>query len=213
MGFNRNFSKYVLLAKDFLPQAPAEAVITAGRTDYFQTPEMMDECFERNAEGMLKNMMIHEIVVLVSHFGLRADEIEEIVCDKKYTCHEIRKGFADFSKMGCTLRMKDGRNFVLWGSRSGGEYAECSISWPGASFKTVRPDAEVSRVAAELEAATPGCPPFFYIQDGEYLLLKERIVQHVAEGKKGNPEGVCTIQHAIEGLKVCDLITVALVKG
>jgi len=114
------------------------------------------------AQGMLKNMMIHELVVLISHFGLKVDNIKEIVPDRKYTCQEIRKGVADFSKVGFTIHMKDGQKFVLWGDRCDGEYAEAIVSADGLSMKTVRPDPVVSQVAASIEKDEPGCMPFFY---------------------------------------------------
>lgn len=213
MGFNRNYSKYVLMAKDFMPHAPPGVTVTVGRNDAFNSPEALDECFERNAEGMMKNMMIHELVVLITHFGLRVSDIKSVVPDKKYTCQEIRKGIADFSKVGFTIHMKDGRKFGLWGNRCDGEYAEAIISSDGMTFKTVRPDPELANVAAHLEAEEPGCMPFFYLQDGEYLGLKKKIVEHIAAGKKGVPEGIATIDTAIEGLKLCDIITKALVEA
>lgn len=211
MGFNRNYSKYVGLAKDFMAHAPEGATVTLGRNDAFNSPEALDECFERNAEGMMKNMMIHELVVLISHFNLRVADIKEIVSDKKYTCREIRKGVADFSKVGFTISMNDGRKFHLWGDRCDGEYAEAIVSADGVSFKTVRPDPKLADGAAAIEKDEPGCMPFFYLQDGEYLLLKKRMIDHIAEGKPGVPEGIATIETAIEGLKLCDLITNALI--
>merc|ERR1719401_948049 len=213
MGFNRNYSKYVSLAKDFMAHAPEGATVTLGRNDAFNSPEALDECFERNSEGMLKNMMIHELVVLISHFGLRVANIKEIVPDKKYTCQEIRKGVADFSRVGFTIHMKDGQKFVLWGDRCDGEYAEAIIGADGLMFKTVRPDPKLAAVAAEIESEEPGCMPFFYLQDGEYLGLKKQFCDHISQGKPGVPEGIATIETAIEGLKLCDLITSALMKA
>jgi len=195
-------------------KAPADAAFTLGRNDCFNTPESLDECFERNAEGMLKNMMIHEIVVLISYFGLKVDSIKEIVADKSYTCVETRKGFTDLSKMGCTIRTVEGREFKLWGDRSDGEYGEAVVTAGGKElFKAVRPDAEVSKTAEEIEKADPGCMPYFYLQDGEYLALKKQVVEHVASGKPGSPEGVASVETAIEGLKLCDCITEALMSG
>lgn len=210
MGFNRNYSKYVSVAKDFMKTAPAGAQLTLGRNDAFNTPAALDECFERNAEGFLKNMMIHELVVLISHFGVRVADIKEVVKDNKYTVQELRKGVVDFSRMGFTLVMKNGTQFKLWGDRCDGEYAEAVVSWPGVTFTAVRPDPTLAAEAAKIEAEEPGCMPFFYLQDGEYRDLKQRVVDHVAAGKKGTPEGVATIEIAIEGLKLCDFIHAAM---
>lgn len=210
MGFNRNYSKYVIAARDYFATAPEGAALTIGRNDAFNTPEALDECFERNAEGMMKNMMIHELVALISHFGVRVADVKEVSKDKKYTCQEMRKGMADFSKVGFTLIMRDGRQFRLWGDRCDGEHAEAVVSSNGVTFTAVRPDPALSKEAAEIEANEPGCMPFFYLQDGEYRALKQRVVDHVVDGKPGTPDGVATIEIAIEGLKLCDLITEAL---
>jgi len=210
MGFNRNYSKYVSLAKNFMANAPEGSSLTLGRNDAFNTPEALDECFERNREGMMKNMMIHELVVLISHFGVKVADIAEIVNDNKYTCQEERKGVVDFSKVGFTLVMKNGRKFYLWGDRCNGEYAEAIIRADGVEFKTVRPDPKLASVAAEIEKEEPGCMPFFYLQDGEYRALKQTIVDHIVEGKSGVPAGIATIDTAIEGLKLCDVINKAL---
>jgi hypothetical protein len=40
-------------------------------------PEELDECFERNSEGMLKNMMIHEIALMCTYNGVAVDTIAE----------------------------------------------------------------------------------------------------------------------------------------
>jgi predicted dehydrogenase len=217
MGFNRNFSKYVRSAQGFIAtqvKSPDGVTFTLGRNDCFNTPESLDECFERNAEGMLKNMMIHEIVVLISYFGLQVDSIKKIVADKGYTCIETRKGFTDLSKMACTIKTKSGQQFKLWGDRSNGEYGEAVVTTATGkeAFKSVRPDEEISKNAAEIEEANPGCMPYFYLQDGEYLALKKQVVQHIASGLNGgsSPEGVASVETAIEGLKLCDCITEAL---
>jgi predicted dehydrogenase len=213
MGFNRNFSKYVRTAQDAMAKAEAGATFTLGRNDCFNTPESMDECFERNAEGMLKNMMIHEIVVLISYFGLQVDSIKEIVADKQYTTVETRKGFTDLSKMKCVIKTNSGQEFKLWGDRSNGEYGEAVITVDGKEFfKAVRPDEEISKKAEEIEKSDPGCMPYFYLQDGEYLALKKQVIQHILSGKEGSPVGVASVETAIEGLKLCDCITEALME-
>jgi len=59
----------------------------------------------------------------------------------------------------------------------------------------------------------PGCMPYFYLQDGEYIALKQAVVTHVVQRAQGRPEGVAGIREAIECLKVCDVITDALNKA
>ena len=76
MGFNKNVSDYVqrsLSAAAARPPATAAAEGGAAVTllqmnDY--KPEELDECFERNSEGMLRNMAIHELALAVTYWGL-----------------------------------------------------------------------------------------------------------------------------------------------
>merc|ERR1719230_2209008 len=119
MGFNRNFSKYVREAHAFMTKEGAsKASMTLARLDCFNTPESLDECFERNAEGMMKNMMCHELVVLLTYYGLTVDGIQEVVADQEYTHSETRCGFTDFSRVGFSILTKEGRKFKLRGDRS-----------------------------------------------------------------------------------------------
>lgn len=210
MGYNRNFSKYVRRAHEFFVTAP-DATLTLARLDCFDTPESLDECFERNAEGMMKNMMCHELMVLITYYGLTVDMIADVVPDRAYTHSENRRGFTDFLRVGFTLRTKSGRELIIRGDRSGGEYAEAVVSAGGTEvYKAVRPDPEIIAAAAELEKVQPGCMPYFYLQDGEYLALKKQVIDHIAQGASGRPEGVASIDDAIEGLKMCDHITKSL---
>merc|ERR1719401_1978843 len=86
MGFNRNFSKYVRQAHSFMTKAgAAKTSMTLHRLDCFNTEESLDECFERNAEGMMKNMMCHELMVLITYYGLTVDSIKKVEADRSYT--------------------------------------------------------------------------------------------------------------------------------
>jgi len=211
MGYNRNFSQYILKAKAYMDTAGSDATLTLGRNDCF-TPEQLDECFERNAEGMIKNQMVHEIVTMISYNGLTADSIEEVVADPARTVLETRKGFEDFSKMYCTIKTKSGRVFTLWGDRLNGEYAEAIVksAWKGEEFKAMRPDEELKAFKKKLDDETPGCQPYFTLQDREYLGLKQAVVTAMAADDGKLPAGLAGLDTAIESMKVCDLITKSL---
>ena len=73
MGYNKNVTPYVLNALAF-EKANAGASTTFTHNNAYKEEEL-GECFERNAEGMLKNMAIHELALAVSsksHFQSRA---------------------------------------------------------------------------------------------------------------------------------------------
>ena len=68
MGYNKNVAGYVAEAR------AAEAAHPAATTTFIHNnayaPEELDECFERNSEGMLRNMAIHELALAVTYWGL-----------------------------------------------------------------------------------------------------------------------------------------------
>ena len=72
MGFNKNVSSYVQLTQDFVKKStstntPKKLEVTfLHNNNYAPTPTELAECFERNAEGMLKNMLIHELAICVT---------------------------------------------------------------------------------------------------------------------------------------------------
>jgi len=208
MGFNRNFSKYVRSAHEFMGKKKAS--LSLHRNDCFNSDEALDECFERNAEGMMKNMMCHELMVLISYYGLKTDCIEKVVPDKSYTVKQTRSGHQDFSRVGFTLVLKSGQEFALTGDRQGGEHAEATVAMSGQKFTAVRPDPEILESSKRLEQECPGCMPYFYLQDGEYIALKQQVTTHILNKGSGMPEGVASISDAIECLKLCDFITEAL---
>jgi len=76
MGYNKNVTKYVAAALAKEAEA-GEGASTAFYHNNTYTPDKLEECFERNAEGMLKNMAVHELALLVTFYGVRSDNIEE----------------------------------------------------------------------------------------------------------------------------------------
>ena len=57
MGYNKNVCKYVRNARDFAASNDGSHVTFVSNNTYEPTAESLGECFERNAEGMLKNMV------------------------------------------------------------------------------------------------------------------------------------------------------------
>jgi hypothetical protein len=62
MGYNKNVTQYVADARAAEASAGAGAVTKFIHNNAYESEEL-DECFERNAEGMLKNMAVHELAV------------------------------------------------------------------------------------------------------------------------------------------------------
>merc|ERR1719507_1405640 len=76
MGFIKNISPYFTEALEVANGNPGALVTLTSRNDYAK--EDLAECFERNAEGLLKNMAIHELALAATFFGMRADTIVDV---------------------------------------------------------------------------------------------------------------------------------------
>jgi transaldolase len=208
MGFNRNFSKYV---RDVASAAEkvdlSKCCVTLGRRDVFNTEASLDECFERNAEGLLANMLCHEVMVLMTYFQLKADAIQKIHVEPSHCSREERRGFVDFTKAKFVVTLSSGARLEVWGERMGGEFAEATLTQNGSAIaQACRPDAQLESASRALEAKDPGCQPYFYLQDGEYADLKAAIFSHLQSGKSGKPAGVADIDDAVEMMEIIALV-------
>ena len=74
MGFNKNVSKYVTKTRAYAENHFGTNVVAFLHNNNYDISDL-DECFERNSEGMLKNMAIHEIAIAVSFYGVTVDNI------------------------------------------------------------------------------------------------------------------------------------------
>ena len=61
-------------------------------SDPLQNAESLGECLERNAEGMLKNMAIHELALLASFYDVTVENIESVSVDKEFSSLQTLKG-------------------------------------------------------------------------------------------------------------------------
>ena len=116
MGYNKNVTKYVAEAR------AAEATAGDGASTKFihnnaYAPEELDECFQRNAEGMLKNMAVHELALAVTYYGVTAENIASVVADKDYSVCEERVGFTDFAKVAFTITTTGGKTVTIQADR------------------------------------------------------------------------------------------------
>jgi hypothetical protein len=80
-------------------------------------PKSLGECFERNAEGMLKNMAIHELALLVSFYDVTIKNIKSVSADREFFSMQTLTGpsgkkFTDFDKIKFTIETKTGRCFM-----------------------------------------------------------------------------------------------------
>ena len=214
MGYNKNVTPYVLKALEF-EKANAGAETTFVHNNAYKEEEL-PECFERNAEGMLKNMAIHELALLATYYGVTVDNIESVTPDADYSRVLTLEGpsgdsFTDFAKIGFSVTTKDGKSVTVKADRCGSDEGGNSIASVAIGgeekFRTETPDAELKKYCEEQAKNDPELMPYFALQSEDYITLKERATAHILSGKDGPPEGMATIDVAVEALKCAEYLT------
>merc|ERR1712150_28363 len=211
-GYNKNVCKYVRKTREFADTVEGGHVTFVSNNAYENTPESLGECFERNAEGMLKNMAIHELALLVSFYDVSVDNIESVVADKEFSSLQTLPGpsgkeFTDFDKIKFTIKTKTGKEVSVAADRCGGtdSYATVSDSDGKEVFRYYMPDEEDRKMVEELTSKYPTAMPYFFTQHPDYITVKERVAKHTVDGAPA--EGVATIGIAVDTLKVAEYLT------
>lgn len=217
VGYNKNVSEYVTLARAFAATLPDASTTFVHNNDF--RPETLGECFERNAEGLLKNMAVHELALLVTYYDVKVDTIAEVIPDLDFSRLESHAGpssgqvIEDFSRVGFTIVTKAGKRVSVKADRCGGldfggSFSEAHVIEGGSTMFSARiPDQEGELVMRQMMAAEPGTASYFHLQDPDYITLKERFAKHIAAGEAGLPEGVANINIAIEVLRLAEHLT------
>lgn len=216
MGYNKNVCKFVRKAREFAAATEGSQVTFVSNNTYENTPESLGECFERNAEGMLKNMAIHELALLVSFYDVTVENIESVKADKEFSsCQTLAgpsgKEFTDFDKIKFTITTKTGKSVSVQADRCGGDVSYAKVEVNGEEvFRHSMPDEDDLANVNVLAAKYPGAMPYFFSQDPDYITLKERVGNYCANGEVA--EGVATIEIAVETLRVAEYLTPLLQK-
>jgi len=212
MGFNKNVSKYVAKTREYEAQHPGTKVTYVHNNNYDPSEASLGECFERNAEGMLKNMAIHELALLVTYYGVTVDSISSVEADKDFSICQALKGpsgrvFTDFDKLKFTITTKEDKVISILSDRCGGDDSVGVVTDTKGNelVRFTMPDNEDAAQIENAEKRIPGAMPYFYVQDPDYSMLKKRVAQAILDGNE--PEGVATIDVAVETLKLAEYLT------
>lgn len=218
MGFNKNVSKFSSKARA-CANSNGGTITYLHNNNYEESPESLGECFERNSEGMLKNMAIHELALAVTFYGVSVDNIASVGADKEYSrCLTLKgpsgKSFTDFSKLKFTIKTKDGKEVSIAADRCGGDDSVGIVTDKGGKeiARFTMPDDEDTATIKGAEERIAGAMPYFYVQDPDYATLKRRVAQAIVEDDPSAAEGVATIDVAVDALKVSEHLTPILME-
>lgn len=217
MGYNKNVTPYIQKAVELSRKVDNAHIYLCHNNAYAQMD--LPEVFARNPEGLLKNMVIHELAVLVAFFGVTVDTIakfevntrklftEKITTWKPGTAMPNPEYVTDFSRVAFLIKTKEGKEVSVMADRCGG-----NVSFAVVKDKRRRevkrfeyPDAQTAERLDAQVAADTGMMPYFFIQSDDYQEMKNRVVDSVLLG--GEAEGLATISVGIEALKLAEYCT------
>lgn len=215
MGFNKNVSSYLTNSKAFATKYDGKCDIEfLHNNNYEDTEASLSECFERCAEGMLKNMAIHELAIAVTYFGVTVDNIDAVEANKDFSsCKTLigpvsKKEFVDFDKLKFKIRTKTGIEVIIAADRCGGDDSVGIVTDSKSGEELCRyimPDEGTVAAIPELKAKYGDAMAYFFAQDPDYLALKQLVTNNIIDGSPA--EGVATIDIALETLKVAEYLT------
>jgi predicted dehydrogenase len=215
LGFNKNVSAYLTRTRDYADNANVKCDVTFLHNNaYKNTEEELAECFERNAEGMLKNMAIHELAILATFYDVSVDNIEAVEADQKFSsCRTLKgptsaKDFTDFDKIKFKITTKNGKEASVAADRCGGDDSVGIVTDSSTGKELARftmPDLDAVGNISNLEKLYPGAQPYFFTQDPDYCTVKERVAKNCVDGTEA--QGVASLDIAIASLKVAEYLT------
>ena len=227
MGYNKNVTPYVRKALDVARQNPGSSTTYVHNNAY--KADELPECFERNSEGLLKNMAIHELALLATYWGVTVDNIASVTPDAAASsCQTLTgpsgKEFTDLDKVAFTLVTKDETRIRLEIDRCGSDAGGNSIAIVSDSngseiFRAETPKDDVrdgkplEMWCEEAGKKDPEMMPYFFLQSDDYQALKELSCSQVVSGASGPPEGMASIDVAIDALKVAEYLTPLLTEA
>jgi len=211
LGYNKNVTKYVREAMGFSSSLPGAGHLEFVHNNSYQdSEESLGECFERNSEGILKNMAIHELALLVSFFGIRESTVRSIHVDRKETELLELMGRKDFRKIRFTIESLSGVRVSVKADRCGGDVSTAIVRSPK-SLKEVKrfnipKDKKEEEEMKKKCLADPEMMPYFFSNSEDYWVLKDRVISALKSDETA--EGVATIDVAIEALRLAEFVTV-----
>ncbi|KAJ1461682.1 hypothetical protein M885DRAFT_581705 [Pelagophyceae sp. CCMP2097] len=205
MGFIKNLAPYFTRALTTAQAHPGALVTLVNFNDY--TEANLGECFERNSEGLLQNMAIHELALAASFFGMTAKTVADVAVDSGACDLRTIGGLTDFVKVDFTLTNLDGTRLRIVADRCGGDNCAAVVSDAdgGVVLQELMVDAAAASSVAARRAAHPTWITYLLAQEPHYAALKERCAEAFVAGKV--PDGVATIQVAVDALELAEYLT------
>lgn len=215
LGYQRRCAPYVEEAIALSRATPRSHVFLCHNEDH--PSGALRSIVDRCPEGMLRSMAAQELAVLVTAFGVRADEIESFkvntnrLFSEKQTYYDTGggSGVTDFSRAAFKISTTNGRSVSVMADRCGGLVSFAVVkSHTGMELRRFPSLSEEEAAAVQEELREDKeIDRQFVIEREEYLELKRRVVESILGGDSSATSGLVSIRDGIEVMRLADYCT------
>ena len=219
LGFNRHVAHFALAVRDAMGHVAGDNChVTYTATNTFH-PSELEECFSRNAEGIAKNMMIHELALAVDMHGCTVEKIRDIDIIRDQTELLTLGGYEDFKSLTVRLHMDATAPLgsITIGAHRCAEQNEvigCVHAGNDLVAKVNYHPGSISDDVAKRMASYPEMHSYFPTQWNDYIKIKTVMGDYVTSNGRisGSVPGLASVQTAIEAMRLAEFITQSAVE-
>jgi predicted dehydrogenase len=215
MGYQRLCASYINKAVSLSRSVPKSHVFFAHNENYPR--EELSLVVGRRPEGMIRSMAAQELAVLVTQFGVKADEIDAFkvntkrVFSERQTFYNTESGIklTDFSRVAFKITTKNRRSTSVLADRCGGLVNFAVVkSHTGKELQRFQShdESQVLMLQSDLRE-DKDISHQFIVESDEFLELKKRVVRSILGGDARMYLGLASIQDGIDVMALADYCT------
>jgi predicted dehydrogenase len=220
LGYNKNVSSYVDGALSHLRRCqiptsdgsfdPSSLRVVLEHNNSFPLPqddtELLDFIRGAGSEGIVHNMMCHELALAHTFLGLTDRTLDRVEVSPESNVLRV-DGRIDFQRLILRCHLVDGSCLEFIADRCAGNYCSVHIDQKGVPRESFSmPDEEHARWVEEQQKARPKMRGYLLLQQPDYLELKRRVLKQIRTGCEGVPSGVVTLDGARQVLILADVL-------
>ncbi|KAL7550746.1 hypothetical protein ACHAWF_013964 [Thalassiosira exigua] len=214
MGYQRLCSLFIEKTLSLSRSIPRSHVFFCHNEHY--SSKDLPLVVSRFPEGLIHSMAVQELAILVTQFGVKAEDIRDFkvntnrLFSEKQTFYKTNgKELIDLSRVAFKITTVKGRSVSVMADRCGGLVSFAVVkSHSGKELQRFQShdEGEASIVQHELDEDKEILNQFI-IERESYLELKTRLVKRILSGNTRKSPGILSIQDGIDVLALADYCT------
>jgi len=218
VGYNKCVSDYVQDALEEFRRHPVR-LVTLEHNNPFEpdSRELKDFSAGPGNEGLVHNMLCHELATAALYFGMSCSCISSLTLDtKRSKVFSNAHGTRDWQQLAFRVSLAGSAlELEFFANRCGGDFSCLHLADEDESNNNGKrnrhssfrlPSESHEQWMMEVRAKSPNIRGYFLLQAPDYRRLKNKYVDHILSRRQGVPSGGVDIPVALEVLRLADFI-------